>query len=279
MQLEAVPAAPAVSVADPSTECHHPKHHRKSSEKETHPHSHRHHHRHRSSSNKRHSSRPAKPRPLPPPSQFVIEKQGRFEEDLWHTRILTLDAPHHRLYLSKANKAEELHHRCMVRIDAVKLWPTFNSLRIGEPFHSGEAKRTVCIKGLVGVKPSTLSFATRLFGPSTNTVPSTSLIGRFFTNRRARQAEQDEITAAQTGAAKHRDPQLQPAPSNGSFSDSTDIGDFGEFATEVWMIRVMTQDDVRLLARALRRTLTDTNVLTGFRRTMESAAPSADGET
>ena len=42
----------------------------------------------------------------PPPSQFVIEKQGSLEEDLWHTRVLTTDAPHHRLYLSKAQNVE-----------------------------------------------------------------------------------------------------------------------------------------------------------------------------
>lgn len=246
---------------------------------ETQPHSHRH-HRHRSSSGNgghRHGSRPSKmqrqPQP-PPPSQFVIEKQGSLEEDLWHTRVLTTDAPHHRLYLSKAKNVEELCHRCMVRIDAVKLWPTFNSLRIGEPFESAEAKRTVCIKGLVGVKPSALPLFTRLFGPSTSMVSRSSLVGRIFSSKKQRKAE--EVEEAQTAASKYRDPHLQPALRGGSYGDWRDISEFDNFMTEVWMIRAMTAKDLQLLGRALRETLPETGVLKGFNRAMGAAKLSAD---
>lgn len=272
--------APAVRPKS-STRHQHKASHSHAATEETQPHSHRH-HRHRSSSSNgghRHGSRPSKMQrqPQPPPSQFVIEKQGSIEEDLWHTRILTIDAPHHHLYLSKAKNVEELRHRCMVRIDAVKLWPAFNSLRIGEPFESAEAKRTVCIKGLVGVKPSALSLFTRLFGPSTSTVSRSSLVGRIFSSKKQRKAAQaEEVEEAQTAASKHRDPHPQPALHDGSNGDWRDIDEFDNFTTEVWMIRAMTAEDLQLLGRALRQTLPETGVLKGFNRAMGAAMQSAD---
>jgi hypothetical protein len=261
---------PPSATADATTPCAHKKPHRTTSEKGTCQGS------HRRSSNKVCPSRGSRQQLPPPPTQFVIEKQGRFEEDLWHTRVLSLDAPHHRLYLSRAKKAEELQHRCMVRIDAVKLWPTFNSLRIGEPFHSEKAKRTVCIKGLVGVKASAFSFATRLFGPGTSTVPSSSLVGRFLSSKRIAKAEQREETTTPADEPKQPDPQLLPASNKDSACGVNDLSEFSEFATEVWMIRVMTKEDLCLLARALRRTVPDLHVLTGYHRAVESANPSAD---
>ncbi|KPA74423.1 hypothetical protein ABB37_09121 [Leptomonas pyrrhocoris] len=263
----------ASEAAAPATQCYHRNGSNVEAALETHPPSFC--HRHCSSTSHRTSG--------PLPHQFVVEKQGRFNEDAWNTRVFTLDSTHHRLYISKAEKATELFYRCMVRVDTVKVWPTYNSLRIGECVQSDEAKRTVCIKGIVGVKPSAFSFLTRLFGSSAKMVPSTYLAGRpvSSTKEEKRIVRQDETTTSQTASAAtssaHRDRDLQPAPSGRykKAGGSAVLTGYGEFITEVWMVRTMTTADLHLLARALRRAVPDTCVLTGFHRAGDSSHPPA----
>lgn len=81
--------------------------------------------------------------------------------------------------------------------------------------------------------------------------------------------EQEEISTAQQSAGKYLEPQLAPAPTHaggggGRSASEVDIAEFGEFTTEVWMLRAMSAEDVRLLARALRRTIPDTCGLAGY---------------
>ncbi|KPI88068.1 hypothetical protein ABL78_2844 [Leptomonas seymouri] len=252
---------------DPSTQCHHKKAHKPSAEDKRRRNSREH-----RSRGRRAGSKVPKQLTPPPPSQFVIEKQGRFEEERWYTRVITLDVANHRLYLSKANNAEELLYRCMVGIDVVQLWPTFDKASVSESFDSDEAKRTVRIKGLVGVKPSTSGLFTRLLDPKT------SAFRRLFGGKGGRNAAR-ELAVMQAETAKHGDPQLKPAAGDWCehASDSADISNFGQYTHEVWLIRAMTIEDLQLLARALRRAVPDKHHVSGFHRALGlTKSPAAD---
>lgn len=266
-------------MSDPNTECHrqppppppyhphHVHHHYEPVVKETHPHSFRHHCQHHDLNGSLVASPPRQCRPLPP-CEFVVKKQGRFEEDNWRTRILSLDHAHHRLYLSKSSKVDTLYHRCMVRMDLLKFRPTFHIGAEKEDGCGDSVRWTVCVKGLVGVQPSALTFAARFFTPGSKVVANSSVLGRFLGGKKAMKEEQEEITMAQLAAMKQLDPPLAPAPARDGVRQPTevDINDFGEFTTEVWTMRAMSTKDMMLLAQALRRTVPDTCVVSGYRK-------------
>lgn len=199
--------------------------------------------------------------PQPPTlQQFVIEKQGRIDQSLWHTRVLTIDTAHGRLYLSKAHKAEKLGHRCMNRIDSVELWPTFNSDSIPEHFGSELARRTVCLRGLVGIQ--TQSFFMRLFRGSA-----------------ARRNEAALVTAnmAETGASASR-AQPHHMGSDGhreniEASVLCPVSSYVSFEVEIWLIRCMTLQDLHEMADAFRATIPEASpVLKGYQALTQSLA-------
>ncbi|CBZ36648.1 hypothetical protein, unknown function [Leishmania donovani] len=204
---------------------------------------------------------PSSPQP-PTLQQFVIEKQGSFDRTLWHTRVLTIDTAHGRLYLSKAHKAENLDHRCMNRIDSVELWPTFSSDNIPEHFGSELARRTVCLKGLVGIK--TQSFFMRWFRSS---------------DARTKEVAVVAANVAQTGASASRT-QPHDIDSDGhretiEASVLCPVGSYMRFEVEVWLIRCMTLHDLHEMADAFRAAIPEaSSVLKGYQALKQSTAGS-----
>ncbi|CAJ1031746.1 hypothetical protein, conserved [Leishmania lindenbergi] len=193
--------------------------------------------------------------------QFVIEKQGRFDNGVWHTRVLTVDPTQSLLYLSKAHKAEHLDHRCMSRIDLVELWPTYDAECIREAFDSELAVRTLCVRGLVGIK--TQSLLTKVL----NSIKIQKKEGETLP---AQAAETPSAQATETasplsepgGIDSNRsletvDPSALCAPCNYPF-----------YEEEVWVIRTMTGGDLRDMADSLRATLPEASVK-GHERLMQ----------
>ncbi|KAK7201504.1 hypothetical protein NESM_000214200 [Novymonas esmeraldas] len=185
--------------------------------------------------------------------QFIVEKQGRYEDVLWHTRVLTVDASRGRLYLSKVHKADTVDHRCMTRIDVVKLWPTFNSRRVGEAYQSDAAQRTLCIKGLVGIK-------------------SKSLFHKWFPSSEARRQEEAAAAAAAQEAETRASTTVQsPSGKDGLPSKDTPMPlvlsnarEYHYFEAELWMVRCMTHSDLRDMADALHVAAPEPSAMTGY---------------
>ncbi|CAG9579420.1 hypothetical protein LMJF_31_2420 [Leishmania major strain Friedlin] len=204
---------------------------------------------------------PSAPR-LPTLQQFVIEKQGRFDRSFWHTRVLTIDTAHGRLYLSKAHKAENLDHRCMNRIDSVELWPAFNSDNIPEYFGSELARRTVYVRGLVGIKSE--SFFTRWFRSS---------------DARTKEAEVVAANVAQTRASASRsephDIDLDGRRDTIEASVLYPVDSYMRFEAEIWLIRCMTLHDLHEMADAFRAAIPEASpVLKGYQALKQRLAGS-----
>ncbi|KAG5495983.1 hypothetical protein JIQ42_02867 [Leishmania sp. Namibia] len=188
---------------------------------------------------------------LPVRRQFVVEKQGRFDYTVWNTRILTIDTRKRHIYLSKAQNAENLDHRCMYRIDSVELWPRFSYDRIYEPFDSEPARLTLCVTGLVGTKTNSLFMR---------------LLGGEGMGKKQIVDFPSQVTEARNAAA-----QIQRSSRCGSDSLDTieastlsSIWDYSCFNVEVWVIRCMTHPDLYKMAKALRATITEASVMKGY---------------
>lgn len=193
-------------------------------------------------------------RPLPPTStaapalrQFIVQKQGHYMEGVWHTRVLSVDATRHRLYLSKTGKAEKVDHRCMSRLDVVELVPPSARTRTEDTYASALNERSLCVKGLVGIK-------------------SRSLFKEWFGSSHARQQkeEADALAAQQAASQGASTPSsaVLRAPETAldgvvPITSLSPVADYSSFAPEVWMLRCLTRDDLLALADALRAALPD----------------------
>jgi hypothetical protein len=57
--------------------------------------------------------------------QIVVQKANRMGEETWSTRVLTIDAASHVLYLSQRGNIACLHH-CMINNKQVNWWPYYS---------------------------------------------------------------------------------------------------------------------------------------------------------
>ncbi|CAJ1011040.1 hypothetical protein Q4I28_006354 [Leishmania naiffi] len=209
----------------------------------------------------RDSSSPPPPLRLTVMPQFVVEKQGSFDNGAWHTRVLTVDPTQSLLYLSKAHNAEHLDHRCMRRIDLVQMWPTYDAECIREEFDSDLAVRTLCVRGLVGIKtPSLLSKvlnSIKIQKKEGETLP-------------AQAAETPSAQATEIASPLSEPGGIDPNHSLETVDPSALCApyNYAAYEEEVWVIRTMTGADLRNIADSLRATLPEASVK-GHERLMQ----------
>lgn len=159
--------------------------------------------------------------------QFVVQKTNRAGEQVWTTRVLTVDPVHRILYLSKRRGASELDHHCMLTIKKVSVWPMYSWFFHPTSFFIGDSERTLCIHG------------------STVTQGESSLVNRLFhlRTRKATAAEQSALEASQQ----------QRCESDGSTgSDAFQMPD-EVYRDDFWVLRCMTDADLVAVVDALRK--------------------------
>lgn len=85
---------------------------------------------------------------LSPPNhvQFIVDKQGSILSGSWAPRVLTVDAEHFCLFLSRKDHADQYSHHSM-RVHRVTVWPDIGEGVIHELPESTAAKLTFCVTG------------------------------------------------------------------------------------------------------------------------------------
>ncbi|KPI88069.1 hypothetical protein ABL78_2845 [Leptomonas seymouri] len=167
--------------------------------------------------------------------QFVVQKASRAAEETWSTRVLTIDASNHILYLSQRRNADNMEHHCMVKVKDVKWWPHYNFLRHGVSYFFRRPALTFCIEG------STLKSG------------STSLLSRAFHPLTRRVTANERASVERSYAAIERSVTF----------DGNTIPD-KVYCRDVWMLRCMTEGDVGPLLTALRGAVMDPGCVKGI---------------
>ncbi|KAK7201505.1 hypothetical protein NESM_000214300 [Novymonas esmeraldas] len=173
--------------------------------------------------------------------QFVVQKKNRVGEEVWTTRILTVDTENHVLHLSKRREAGLLSHHSMVTIKKVAVWPSYSWLFHSSAFFLGDSRLTLCITGST-VTHGESSAVTRLLRLRTRKMTAPE--------RTALEASRQHLTGDEAS----------------SESDVV-VEDAEVYRSDGWMLRCMTEDDMQALLSALSIAVIDTTRMKGeFRK-------------
>ncbi|KAG5471465.1 hypothetical protein LSCM1_01554 [Leishmania martiniquensis] len=162
--------------------------------------------------------------------QFVVKKSSRIGEEVWTTRVLTVDAENHVLYLSKRNDASQTDHHCMVKIKEVEAFPAYSSVFHSVTYLPAETWRTMCIRGSTITRGDS-SPITRMLQIGTRKMTPTEH-SAFKVSMQKLSGEQEPLEDENLAAA-------------------------AVVSNDEWTLRGMTTRDFKTLFKALRAAVTD----------------------
>ncbi|KAG5497065.1 hypothetical protein GH5_01594 [Leishmania sp. Ghana 2012 LV757] len=168
--------------------------------------------------------------------QFVVKKSSRVGEEVWTTRVLTVDEEHHILYLSKRSDASQMDHHCMVSIREVEVFPAYSSTFHTAAYLPSGSWRAISIRG------------------STITLGDSSPLHRLLQigTRKMTPMEHSSLKASRQKLLGGEEP-----------LDSESLVKSTVVSNEEWMLQCMTKKDLRNLLKSLCAAVADPSCMKG----------------